>query len=383
MNQLKYKKKIFFFSESRSEFYLLKTIHDILKYKYDVQFIIAGLNTQKDFVEFNNKYKKNRLKVIKIIDLKSRDTDNLEIASNFSNLFKKISFYLNKNKPDLLIVLGDRILTLCCTISASLFSTKILHFHGGEITQGSKDDVYRHLITKISNFHFTSTKDYKNRIIQLGEEKKNIINVGSIGAGVAKKFYDEFKTKNRIKKIDKLIVCINSESNNIKKSRKNLNEILIALNQIKDYSIHFTLSNYDVDTKYINNQIKKFCLSKKNAKYTSSLGQIKFFKEIINSRLLIGNTSSGLIEVPSLKTPTLNIGDRQKGRTSGKSVFNCKADRKTIFLKIKQIVAMSKKNTIHYTNPYLKKNNLKIIKNTIDKLININTTEKKFIDLKF
>ena len=128
MNQLKYKKKIFFFSESRSEFYLLKTIHDILKYKYDVQFIIAGLNTQKDFVEFNNKYKKNRLKVIKIIDLKSRDTDNLEIASNFSNLFKKIFFYLNKNKPDLLIVLGDRILTLCCTISASYFLQKYYIF---------------------------------------------------------------------------------------------------------------------------------------------------------------------------------------------------------------------------------------------------------------
>ena len=117
----------------------------------------------------------------------------------------------DNNKPDLLILLGDRLQTLGCAMAANLFAIKILHIHGGELTHGSKDDVFRHVITKLSNFHFASTSEYKKRVKQLGEHPQNISNVGSIGALKAKKFYIEFLNNNKIKKIQLLYVSIQSQ----------------------------------------------------------------------------------------------------------------------------------------------------------------------------
>ena len=381
MTQLNYRKKIFIFSESRSEFFLLKETYNLLKKKYDVQFIIAGFINSKKFENNLKTIDSKKVKVKKFIKLKHQETTYEKVALNFSNVFKELSSLFNNNKPDLLIVLGDRLQTLGCAMAANLFTIKILHIHGGELTHGSKDDVFRHIITKLSNFHFTSTNEYKKRVKQLGEHPQNISNVGSIGAIKAKKFYLDFINNNKIKKKNTIIVCINSESNNLLDSRNNLLEILKALKKIKDLEIHFTLASYDADINFINSKIKKFCSLKKNAKYSLSLGQIKFFEEVINSSIVIGNTSSGIIEVPSLKTPTINIGKRQSGRVFGESVFNCKSNNKLILSKIFDFLNLYKKNKIDYSNPYLNNNCLKLIKEEISKILKIKRIKSNFFDL--
>tara|TARA_B100000902_G_scaffold399811_1_gene472691 strand:+ start:715 stop:1866 length:1152 start_codon:yes stop_codon:yes gene_type:complete len=381
MSQLNYRKKIFIFSESRSEFFLLKETYNLLKKKYDVQFIIAGFENSKKFENNLKTIDTKKIKVKKFIRLKHQGTAYKKVALNFSNVFEKLSSVFNNNKPDLLILLGDRLQTLGCAMAANLFAIKILHIHGGELTHGSKDDVFRHIITKLSNFHFTSTSKYKKRVKQLGEHPENISNVGSIGAFKAKKFYIDFKNNNKIKKKNTIVVCINSESNNLLNSRNNLLEILKALKKIRDFKIHFTLASYDTDINFINSKIKKFCTLKKNASYSLSLGQIKFFEEVINSLIVIGNTSSGIIEVPSLKTPTINIGKRQSGRVFGGSVFNCKSDNKLILSKIYEVLNLYKKNKINYSNPYLNNNCLKLINKEISKIFKIKNIKNNFFDL--
>ena len=376
MRRLNYKKKIYIFSESRSEFFLLNQVYDALKNDHNVKYIINGIKNLKKFENNlkNLNLKKNNIK--KNIKFKIEETDASSVALNFTSLFNELSLFFKKNKPDLLIVLGDRFQTLCCSMVANLFSIRILHLHGGEITKGSNDDIYRHIITKLSNFHFTSTNQYKNRVKQLGELPENILNIGSIGALNAKRSHSEFSKKKQIIKKKNIVVCVNSETNNLHNSRKNLLEILRALKKIKNFEIHFTLASYDIDVNYINSKIKKFCSINKNAKYSYSLGQAKFFKEVANSLILLGNSSSGIIEAPSLKTPTINVGNRQLGRIFGDSVFNCKSDSKLILAKINEVLNLSKKNKINYFNPYLKKNCLKLIKKKISTIVKIKKIKK-------
>ena len=232
-------------------------------------------------------------------------------------------------KPDMLLILGDRYEMLAVASTALIYKIPIAHLHGGEITEGAFDDAIRHAITKMSHLHFTSTEAYRKRVIQLGEQPERVFNVGALG--VENILNTDFMTKEEIeqslnfKLTDKCFLSTYHPVtlSNMPSEAQILN-LLEALDNYKDYHIIFTYSNSDTNSQIIIKRIQEYV--DKNAErcmFIPSLGQRRYFSALKYMTAVIGNSSSGIIEVPSFGIPTLNIGDRQKGRIAANSVINC------------------------------------------------------------
>ena len=280
-----------------------------------------------------------------------------------------------------MFILGDRYELLPISITALLLNIPIAHVHGGEITEGAFDDSIRHAVTKFSNLHFVCNEIYKKRVIQLGENPSLVYNVGGIGAEIIKNnklLSREFLIKklkiNDNKKI--ILVALHPETNDI---NQNFNGMFKSLSKLSNlYNIIFTSPNSDPGCELIEKQIFKFN-KKYDSKCIKNLGSELFHSVVARSEFIIGNSSSGLLEAPILKTPTINIGDRQKGRLKANSVFDCISNEKSI---TKTINIVIKKNFISFKNIYYqdKKASKKIV-NIINKIDLKKIKIKKFYDI--
>ena len=312
---------------------------------------------------------------------------SIGIANSISQGLNKFVKIFEKLNPDLILVLGDRFEIYTSAIAALLCRIPICHVHGGEITEAMLDDVFRHSITKMSHIHFVANQVYRKRVIQLGENPKNVYNVGGLGVDTIKK--QKLFNKSELEKhlnlnIQKksILVTFHPETLNKKSTKKNFNELLKALKKIKNTTIIFTMPNHDIESSIIYSLTLKFVKKKKDSFFFKSLGQKAYYSCCKYMSCMVGNSSSGLLEMPTFKKFTVNIGNRQKGRIKAKSVLNCKFDSREIYKKIN--FALNKKNQFrikNVKNPYgtggatdkilsiLKKVNLKGIIN------------KKFYDL--
>jgi len=285
--------------------------------------------------------------------------------------------------------LGDRYETYAFTIAAFFLNIKIAHIHGGELTQGAFDDCLRHSISKLSNFHFVTHKLYQKRLIQLGEEKKNIFLVGSLGVQnyvnmnkiSKKKLYIKYNIPFG-KKI--LLATFHPETRGKIKTKEQIKIFISALRFYKNNKnifIIFTYNNLDSNGLYFAKYLKRFNKDNKNSLIIKSMGGNLYYNFIKNVDLVIGNSSSGIIEVPAAKTPTLDIGDRQLGRIKSSCVFSCKLNKMDIILSINKIL---KKKNIVFKNIYQqKKTKENISSNLIKTLYNSKQEQKKFNDIEF
>ena len=287
-------------------------------------------------------------------------------------------------KPDLLLILGDRYEMLAVASTALIYKIPIAHLHGGEITEGAFDDAIRHAITKMSHLHFTSTEAYRKRVIQLGEEPERVFNVGALGVENIMK--TDFMSKEEIeqslyfKLTDKCLLCTYHPVtlSNISSEVQVLN-LLEVLDDYKDYHIIFTYSNSDTNSQIIIKRIQEYVdKNKERCMFIPSLGQRRYFSVLKYVKAVIGNSSSGIIEVPSFGIPTLNIGDRQKGRIAAGSVFNCGYSAKEIKEGLEKVFAYGQ-NTI--INPYYKEGTCQAILKIIKRYPLENIVQKHFYDL--
>ena len=232
-------------------------------------------------------------------------------------------------QPDLLLILGDRYEMLAVASTALIYKIPIAHLHGGEITEGAFDDAIRHAITKMSHLHFTSTEAYRKRVIQLGEQPERVFNVGALGVENVTK--NDFMSKEEIEQslnfqiTDKCFLCTYHPVtlSNMSSETQVLN-LLKALDDYKDYHIIFTYSNSDTNSQIIIKRIQEYVdRNADRCMFIPSLGQRRYFSTLKYVKAVIGNSSSGIIEVPSFGIPTLDIGDRQKGRIAADSVIHC------------------------------------------------------------
>jgi len=287
-----------------------------------------------------------------------------------------------------LVVLGDRFEILSASFAALSQNIPIAHIHGGESTFGSIDEAIRHSITKMSTFHFAATKKYKKRIVQMGENPKRVFLVGSLGVERIKKT-KLFSKSNLEKKIrfkfgKKNILTTFHPETLVDKTRKNAFKFLLqSLKKIKDTTVIFTLPNADTGSDAIIKMIKNFTkLNKKKYKVFKSMGDKLYLSTMKYSDLVLGNSSSGIIEAPSFKIPTINVGDRQQGRVQAKSIINSKLNQSSISKNIK--IALSKKIKINnFKNPYELKNTSEKIFKILKKTKIRNIVKKKFNDIKF
>ena len=384
-------KKFAVFSGSRSEYGLLKSLLKNLSNskKIDLDLIVSGSHLIEKFGNTIEEIKNDKIKISKKINFKfkGRNINYKNLSKNASNLILNLNKYLLNKKPEGLILLGDRYETFIAAVAGVISKIKIVHIHGGELTYGSRDDLYRHAITKMSNYHFVSTEVYKKRLIQIGENKKNIFKVGALCNDNIKrlkllnqKFLEKILKTNFYKK--NILVSIHPNTESKKKNNIEVNQILKSFLKLNNCKFFFSAPNSDENSEDIILKIKSFCKKNKNTYYKASYGHELFLNLIKKCDLVIGNSSSGIIEAPLLKTPSINIGDRQKGRLRAENTYDCKFDCKKIFFLIKKILNKKKKKLNLQKNPYYGKN----VSNTIyNKLKNMNLNDlshKYFRDIK-
>lgn len=232
-------------------------------------------------------------------------------------------------KPDLLLVLGDRYEILAAVTAALFYKIPVAHLHGGEITEGAYDDAIRHAITKMSHLHFTSTEEYRRRVIQLGEQPERVFNVGAIGIDNIRhvKLLDRETLEKQLNFSfgeKSVLVTYHPETLEDMPVEEQCRNLLDALATLEEMRIIFTLPNSDTGGRIIIEMIDDFVRQHKDrATVYTSLGQLRYLSALQYVTAIAGNSSSGILEVPSFGKPVLNIGNRQKGRIAAASVVHC------------------------------------------------------------
>ena len=288
-------------------------------------------------------------------------------------------------QPDLLLILGDRYEMLAVASTALIYKIPIAHLHGGEITEGAFDDAIRHAITKMSHLHFTSTEAYRQRVIQLGEQPERVFNVGALGVeNVLKTNFmskDEIEQSLNFQFSDKCFLCTYHPVtlSNMSSEVQVLN-LLEALDDYQDYHIIFTYSNSDTNSQIIIKRIQQYVdKNSDRCMFIPSLGQRRFFSVLKYMKAVIGNSSSGIIEVPSFGIPTLDIGDRQKGRIAANSVIHCGYSVEEIKNGLEKVIGY-KADGIN--NPYYKEGTCASILKIIKTFPLTDIVQKHFYDIK-
>ena len=362
------KKKLYFLSGSRADFDLIFPIYKYVKNNqtFLTRLVVTGSNLDKKYS--NDKDISFDKSIFKIkVNLQSSNRKNF--SKVISNYFNKFYNFLYIQKPDVVVILGDRYEALAFAICAKFLNCKIIHLHGGETTEGSLDNIWRNIISQVSDYHFTSLDLYKKKVIKICGKSNRVFNFGSIGAFNVKnlKYIKIFKNVMFKKKI---LVSYHSSTMSILKSRKDFLELLKALSKLKKYLILFTYPGHDLDSDFIIDNMRRFKKSNKNSILIKKATKFNYGELLHNFDILVGNSSSGIIEAPCANIPTINIGDRQKGRIAGPSVYNVKGNDKDIYKMIKKVL---NKKKIIFKNPYYKKNILRRMCDKISYICNLNS----------
>jgi GDP/UDP-N,N'-diacetylbacillosamine 2-epimerase (hydrolysing) len=291
-------------------------------------------------------------------------------------------------KPDILVVLGDRYEIFSAVSTAMIAKIPIAHLHGGEKTEGAIDESIRHSITKMSHLHFTATDEYKNRVIQLGEQPDKVFNVGGLGIDNIKKL--KLLTKEEFEhsidfKLNKKNIIVTFHPVTLEKSTalQQFQSLLDVIDTLRETNIIFTKANSDTDGRVINNMIDEYVSahSDKAVGFTS-LGQLRYLSALQYVDAMVGNSSSGLAEAPSFKIGTINIGDRQKGRIMANSVIDCNSDINSINNAFKRLYSSDFKSIlVNSTNPYGDGGASKKIKDIIKDVNLDGILKKSFFDI--
>jgi GDP/UDP-N,N'-diacetylbacillosamine 2-epimerase (hydrolysing) len=339
------KKKICVVTGTRAEYGLLRWVMDGIEKSntLQLQIIATGMHLSPEFGLTYKEIEDYGFKIDKKVEmLLSSDTPSSISKSTGLGTIGFADAYLDL-QPDLVVVLGDRYELLAASTAALFARIPIAHIHGGETTLGAFDEAIRHSITKMAWWHFVAANEYKKRVIQLGENPKRVFKVGGLGVDAIKKI--NLLTKNDL--IDKteiefgkknLLITYHPVTLEKKTSQKQFKFLLDVLDELKDMYLIFTMPNSDADGRIIKNMINEFVTNnpKKSISFTS-MGSLNYLSTLQFIDGVIGNSSSGLAEVPSFKIGTINIGDRQKGRLKAMSVIDCEPTKISIKQAIKTL----------------------------------------------
>jgi UDP-N-acetylglucosamine 2-epimerase (non-hydrolysing)/GDP/UDP-N,N'-diacetylbacillosamine 2-epimerase (hydrolysing) len=380
-------RKICIVTGSRAEYGLLSRLMKMIDNDAALclQIIATNMHLSPEFGLTYKEIEADGFKIDKKVQmLLSSDTANATTKSvglatiGFADAYEDL-------KPDLLVVLGDRFEILAAVTAALFYKIPVAHLHGGEITEGAYDDAIRHAITKMSHLHFTSTEKYKKRVIQLGENPDCVFNVGAIGIDNIKQL--QLLSKEELEKSlnfefgENCVLLTFHPVTLEKNTAEEQTQILLkALSTIDNLRIIFTLPNADTGGRIIIQMIHQFVENNKNNSIAfTSLGKLRYLSALQYVTAVVGNSSSGLIEVPSFGIPTLNIGSRQQGRVKAKTVVDCDAKFEDIKENLLKVISPDFKNECKkYSNPYQKDNTANEIFSVIKNFELNNLIQKRF-----
>jgi GDP/UDP-N,N'-diacetylbacillosamine 2-epimerase (hydrolysing) len=360
MKWFKLIKNILVVTGSRADYGLLKRLMKLIDSdpEMKLQIIVTGSHLSSKHGFTYKEIEEDGFQISFKVDIIENISDAQSTARAMSKAQNEITKILIEIKPDLMVVLGDRYEILSAVISALLSRVPVAHIHGGEVTIGAIDDAIRNAITKMSHLHFAATEISKNRVIQMGEIPSNTFNFGGLGVDALQSFNflsQEEVEKNLEKKFGKknLLVTYHPETISKKSASEQIQILLDALSQKKDINLIFTGVNADPGSDEISRAINQFVQSNSNAKYYPSLGQSLYLSTLLYCDGVVGNSSSGILEVPTFKKATINIGNRQLGREMAESVINCELDSGLIAKSIDEIYSKNFKVVLSkVSNPY-------------------------------
>lgn len=321
------KRRFLVFTGTRAEYGLLRNVIRLLAEKSDTSLLVSGAHLDEKYGRTLAEIEKDGFAPVIKAEINLRDNSPVGVCASMGTALGKFAAVMEGYRPDLLIVLGDRYEALCAATSAAMLRIPIAHIHGGEITEGAIDDSLRHAITKLSHLHFTACEKYRKRVIQLGEEPERVWDVGALGVENAclLPVYPEDMVRKYLKipaEIPYIVATyhpVTLENGDPLAEIATLCEILAAR---KDLVTVFTGANADAGGDAINNFLIEHVKENKNSRFFMSLGAERYINAARYSRGVVGNSSSGVCEIPGLGVPSLDIGNRQKGRERPASVIH-------------------------------------------------------------
>ncbi|MCX7758679.1 MAG: UDP-N-acetylglucosamine 2-epimerase [bacterium] len=380
------------FTGARSDYGIMKPLlkriyKDIL---FDLILVVSGMHLSREFGMTVDDIERDGFKIFhKVEILVSSDTPFGMLKSMGIGLvsFSEVLSHIN---PDFVILLGDRFETLAFAISCFVLKIPIVHLYGGEITEGALDDSFRHSITKMSWLHFTATEEYRKNVIQLGEDPSRVFNVGALGLDnisklklLSKKQVE--KMINRKFKKRNFLITYHPATLDECSIEEQVRNLIMAIDSFNDTLFIFTKSNADFGGRLINDLLSNYVNSNpEKAVLFDSMGELLYLSTMKYVDLVIGNSSSGIIEAPSFKIPTINIGNRQSGRIKAKSVIDCSNDYRDIIKAINIGLDPDFRRSLReMTNPYGDGKSAEKIIKIIKKNFTQRDFKKKFYKVRF
>ena len=330
-------RKICIITGTRAEYGLLRWVMQGIKAdpELTLQIIATGMHLSPEFGLTYREIEQDGFQIDRKVEMLTSSDTPVGIAKSIGLGLIGFADALNDLHPDLIVVLGDRFEIFSAVSAALVARIPVAHLHGGEATEGSIDEALRHSITKMSHLHFVAAEEYRQRVIQLGEQPDRVLLVGGLGAD----------NISRLKLLDRealqqslgfelgqksLLVCFHPATLETNTAAQQMAELLAALAELRNTQLVFTMPNADTDGRVLVQLIEQFVAQHSNTRAYTSLGQLRYLSCMAHVDGVVGNSSSGLLEAPSFQKGTINIGDRQRGRLQAASVINCEPTRQSI-----------------------------------------------------
>ena len=384
------KRKICVVTGTRAEYGLLYWLMKEIDTDKDLelQIIATGMHLSEEFGNTYQQIEKDGFTIDKKVDISLTSDTELAISKSMGLGMIRFSNVFNELQPDLLVVLGDRFEIFSTVSAAMIAKIPVAHLHGGEATEGLIDEPIRHSITKMSHLHFTATNEYRNRVIQLGEQPDRVFNVGGLGIDNINKL--KLLTKSDFEKaIDfelgekNLLVTFHPVTLENSTSKTQFQELLDSISELKNTKIIFTKANSDTDGRIINSMIDAYVAKHDNTIAFVSMGQLNYLSALQFMDAVVGNSSSGLLEAPSFKIATIDIGDRQKGRIKADSVISCLPSKDSIGKAFNELYSKQFQSAVgKVENPYGKDGASEEIVRIIKDISLDGIVKKSFYDFK-
>ena len=385
-------RKICIYTSTRAEYGLLRSVlQEIQTAKIlELQILASGMHLSSEFGMTIQEIRDDGFEPDEAIEILLSSDTPAAICKSMGLALIGYGDALQRLKPDMVVVLGDRFETFCMAAAAQVCRIPLAHIHGGETTEGAIDEAFRHSITKMSHLHFASCEAYCQRIIQLGEAPDRVFNVGSLGVENIRRM--SLMTRSDLAEsigfnLEKPYFLVTFHPVTLEKdtSEGQFQSLLDALDAFPEYNVIFTKANADTDGRVINRLIDEYAEKRPDrCLAVTSLGALRYLSAMKYATALIGNSSSGIVEAPSFQIPTVNIGDRQKGRIQAASIMNCSPDADAIRQTIGHALSPAfQKKLSDISNPYDRPGTLSTIVGLLEKTDIFGITKKTFHDIRF
>ena len=382
-------KKVCIVTGSRAEYGLLKWVIEAIEESkcFKMQLVLTGMHLSPEFGLTSRAIEGDGFVISRRVEMLLSSDTGVGVSKSLGLGVIGFADVFDDLRPDFLLILGDRFEIFASAISAMIQQIPVLHLHGGEKTKGAIDDSIRHAITKLAHFHFVATDEYRDRVVQLGEDPRRVFVVGGLGVDGINRIPLLSRQDLEIElgfslRQKNLLVTFHPVTLQESKNVQQFEELLCVLDEFEDLGIVFTLPNADMKGRELGKKVRAFCDVHPNAICFASLGQLKYLSCMKHFDGVVGNSSSAILEAPSMKKGAVNIGDRQEGRIKAESVIDCEPNSKAIRSAIMHLLSEDFKSKLcNVKSPYGSGGASKNIVSILEEVLTKPVALKEFYDL--